>query len=214
MRMFLLLGLALFVNSAFADTPSASEMSSCERQEFALQKKSKRSSDAWNEAYCKCKAKSKFFGSVVDDYVSCMKERETAGYQREQERLAAMRAEAEQRRAQQKAAQEEEARKQRERAAKENEEREVRLAAQRAESERRDAEVLATEEAKKKACGKDYRKVRVGMTLSRVEQCFAKFRLMSQINRADGVMSIYEYGGGYVHVIDGRVVAWIAPPRY
>lgn len=77
------------------------------------------------------------------------------------------------------------------------------------------AEELATEEKaeaeKKRVCGADYRKVRIGMDFARVKQCLGEFRLVSEINRTDGVVSVYERGGGLVYVMNGRVTAWHAP---
>lgn len=64
------------------------------------------------------------------------------------------------------------------------------------------------EDALKKECGDDYKKVRVGMAFSRIQKCVGKFKLTSQINRADGIVSTYENPKGYVHVIDGMVVSW------
>lgn len=62
--------------------------------------------------------------------------------------------------------------------------------------------------AKKQVCGDDYGAPKIGMTLGRAQQCVSKFRLTSQVNRADGVVSMYNGGGFYLHVMDGRIVAW------
>lgn len=78
------------------------------------------------------------------------------------------------------------------------------------EQERQIAYEAKQEAARKRICGKDYKSVRVGMSFARIKQCTGTFRLTSQINRSDGVVSIYERNGGYVHVMDGRVVAWRA----
>lgn len=93
--------------------------------------------------------------------------------------------------------------------------------AERQERERKEAAAEKVKEAKIKAlkaeCGKDYHKVRVGMTLKRVEHCTGKFTLSSQLNRSDGVASVYRhcakygYSCGYLVVMDGKIIAWQAP---
>lgn len=66
----------------------------------------------------------------------------------------------------------------------------------------------AREQAIKGKCGVDYRQPRIGMALARAQQCVGKFTLKSQINRADGVVSIYTNGYTYINVMDDRVVSW------
>jgi hypothetical protein len=89
---------------------------------------------------------------------------------------------------------------------------------------RQDAEDLKKENARREKCGNDLRQIRVGITLDRLKQCwrdFGRFRLSGQVNRADGVMSIYELpsyiagsdmvyaiGVSAIYVIDGKVVGW------
>jgi len=78
-------------------------------------------------------------------------------------------------------------------------------------------------EALKKECGDDYGKVRVGMSLDRVKQCwrhFGIFRLTSEVNRDDGVLSVYSmpvddkgslafaFGVSAIYVMHGKVVGW------
>jgi membrane protein involved in colicin uptake len=73
------------------------------------------------------------------------------------------------------------------------------------------AEIKAAEasEAKKKAaCGTDYRNLQIGMQITRAQQCVASFKMTSQINRADGVISTYQSGRLYAHVMDGKIVSW------
>lgn len=74
-----------------------------------------------------------------------------------------------------------------------------------------DREAAAKEAAMQKLCGADYKQVRVGMTFARVQQCVGEFELVSQISRADGVVSTYRRRNGHVYVMDGKVIAWQAP---
>lgn len=71
-------------------------------------------------------------------------------------------------------------------------------------------EKLAAEQtkAKKERCGNDYGIPRIGMTLSRAQECAGTFKLKGQINRADGIVSTYTGSGKYLHVMDNRVVSW------
>lgn len=62
--------------------------------------------------------------------------------------------------------------------------------------------------SKKEICGADFGSPKIGMTFERAQQCVSKFRLSSQINRSDGVISMYSGGGFYINVMDGRIVAW------
>ncbi|MFP5473081.1 MAG: hypothetical protein ACLGJD_05525 [Gammaproteobacteria bacterium] len=66
----------------------------------------------------------------------------------------------------------------------------------------------ASKSAMQSKCGDDYKAPRIGMNIDRVRECVTSVRLTSQINRADGIVSTYEGGGAYFHVMDGRVVAW------
>jgi hypothetical protein len=91
-------------------------------------------------------------------------------------------------------------------------------------SEKRKAEFQAQgNTAERIECRDDDRKLRVGMTLDRVKQCwphFGLFRLTGEINRADGIVSIYEMpmddkgslayaiGVGTIYVMGGEVIAW------
>lgn len=66
----------------------------------------------------------------------------------------------------------------------------------------------AVTSAQKQQCGDDYKTPRIGMTIDRVKECVTSVKLTAQINRADGIVSTYQGGGAYFHVMDGRVVSW------
>lgn len=66
----------------------------------------------------------------------------------------------------------------------------------------------AREQIVKGRCGADYKNPKIGMTIARAQDCVAKFRLTSELNRADGVISTYEAGNMYLHVMDGYIVSW------
>jgi flagellar biosynthesis GTPase FlhF len=61
---------------------------------------------------------------------------------------------------------------------------------------------------KKAACGDDYKNMRIGMALTRAQECVGKLKLTAQVNRADAVVSTYQGSGMLVNVINGKVVAW------
>lgn len=60
----------------------------------------------------------------------------------------------------------------------------------------------------KARCGDDYKTPRIGMTVDRIRDCVAPVKLTSQINRADGVASVYVYGSLWANVMGGKVIAW------
>ena len=62
--------------------------------------------------------------------------------------------------------------------------------------------------ALKEYCGVDYKNPTIGMKLDRVKECVAPVKLVSQINREDGVVSTYQYGSLFIHTMSGNVVAW------
>ena len=62
--------------------------------------------------------------------------------------------------------------------------------------------------AKKERCGTDYGAPRIGMTIERAQDCVGNFKLVSQLNRADGVVSTYSSGRVHLHVMNGKVGAW------
>lgn len=70
------------------------------------------------------------------------------------------------------------------------------------------AKVAGEQKALQEVCGADYKALRVGMPLFRANQCYGKFVLRSQINRADGVVSTYWHGSTYAHVMNGLIVSW------
>ena len=71
-------------------------------------------------------------------------------------------------------------------------------------------------------CGNDYGKIRVGMRLDRLKKCWGRFhlfRLTGEVDRADGVVSIYEMrfmsdslvyavGVSAIYVMHHKVVGW------
>jgi hypothetical protein len=95
-------------------------------------------------------------------------------------------------------------------------------AAYEAELKRRDAESEAEDRAmraeerriskvtaqRKVACGDDYLNPQIGMTISRAKQCVGNFAVVSQTNRADGVVTTYRGTRTVLHVMEGRIVAW------
>lgn len=63
--------------------------------------------------------------------------------------------------------------------------------------------------ARKEKCGDDYKKPRIGMTMDRVRQCVSmSFKEYGQTNTDQGIVTTYRAPGGYLHVIDGKVVQW------
>lgn len=66
----------------------------------------------------------------------------------------------------------------------------------------------AAEAAARATCGDDFKSPRVGMSLERAKQCVGKFKMVAQINRADGVVTTYRGNAGTLHVMQGVVVAW------
>lgn len=75
--------------------------------------------------------------------------------------------------------------------------------------ERADQRRIAAEtKSRKDACGDDYGTPKIGMTIDRAQQCVGKFKLVSQLNRPDGVVSTYRTGSTVIHVMGGRIVAW------
>lgn len=70
------------------------------------------------------------------------------------------------------------------------------------------AKAVAEQKTLQQVCGNDYKALRVGMPLFRANQCYGKFVLRGQINRADGVISTYVHGGTYANVMNGLIVSW------
>lgn len=75
---------------------------------------------------------------------------------------------------------------------------------ERAAKKKRDADVAEL----KAKCGGDYKTPSIGMTIGRVQECVGPLKLSGQMNRPDGVASVYNYGPLWVNVMSGRVVAW------
>lgn len=62
--------------------------------------------------------------------------------------------------------------------------------------------------AMKARCGNDYKNPSIGMKIERVQECIAPVKMVSQLNRTDGVVSSYQSGSYWFNVMSGRVVAW------
>lgn len=60
----------------------------------------------------------------------------------------------------------------------------------------------------KAKCGDDYKNPHIGMPIDRVRACVTAVKMTAQLSRADGVVTTYEGGGAYFHIMDGRVVSW------
>lgn len=92
------------------------------------------------------------------------------------------------------------------------EERQLAIDSERREEEKRDAlqaKAAAGRQATLKSeCGKDYKAITIGMPIQRAQRCVANLKLIGQINRADGVVSTYQAGRIYAHVMDGKIVSW------
>lgn len=129
--------------------------------------------------------------------------------------LAAIR-EAEKKRAEEQRLQNEESRRRREiESAKQEADRKARLEAVQREQEaidraadRAQRKAVADREKQKQVCGIDFGTPRIGMTLGRAQQCVGKFKLTSEINRADGIVSTYQTRSMYIHVMSGQIVSW------
>jgi hypothetical protein len=78
----------------------------------------------------------------------------------------------------------------------------------RAVADRADRTAQKKQDVLKAKCGDDYKNPQIGMTLARVKECVAPVKLVSQVNRADGVASMYQYGALWLNVMQGHVVAW------
>jgi len=61
---------------------------------------------------------------------------------------------------------------------------------------------------RRKLCGSDYAKPQVGMTLVRWQECVGDVVQTGQVNRRDGVASVYRSGPVELAVMGGKVVAW------
>ncbi|MFG6462292.1 hypothetical protein ACG04Q_11990 [Roseateles sp. DXS20W] len=72
----------------------------------------------------------------------------------------------------------------------------------------RERQAEAQERVARKVCGADYGMPKVGMSLARARSCLGDSRLVGQVNRADGVASVYATDSLQLVVMDGKVVAW------
>lgn len=67
--------------------------------------------------------------------------------------------------------------------------------------------------AKKRKCGKDYNALRVGMKLSRIEQCYEEPAFVTETTSAGGTVETYRGTFYFIHVQDGRVVGYTRRTR-
>lgn len=67
---------------------------------------------------------------------------------------------------------------------------------------------MAAAAEKKAKCGEDYKRPRIGMSIDRVKECVTSVKMTGQLNRADGVITTYEGGNAYFHVMASRIVSW------
>jgi len=82
-------------------------------------------------------------------------------------------------------------------------------AAQEAAEAAADRHAAKLEADRKAKCNDDYKKPRVGMTIERVKECVSTaFKVAGQTNTGQGVVTTYRAPGGYLNVIDGKVVQW------
>lgn len=75
-----------------------------------------------------------------------------------------------------------------------------------AEADEREAQ--RQDKVRRKVCGADYAKPAIGMHIERLRSCVGDLTLVSQVNRADGVASVYSAGRLQLVVIGGKVAAW------
>lgn len=64
------------------------------------------------------------------------------------------------------------------------------------------------EVAKKKQCGKDYRVLRIGMTVERFEQCNESLSYVTDTIASTGVTESYRSTFYYIHVRGGKIVSY------
>lgn len=64
------------------------------------------------------------------------------------------------------------------------------------------------EAAQKKKCGKDFGKLRVGMTLERYEECTDGVIFMTETVSKGAVVETYRSTFYYIHATNGRIVAY------
>lgn len=72
-----------------------------------------------------------------------------------------------------------------------------------------EAELAAAQAARKKRCGDDYKKPRMGMSMERVHECVSQsFRLTARSQTTHGEVLTFQAPGGYIHAMDGKVIGW------
>jgi len=72
----------------------------------------------------------------------------------------------------------------------------------------REKRAVTAANAIKAKCGDDYKSPKIGMSIDRVRACVTPVKMTAQLSRTDGVVTTYEGGGAYFHVMDGRVLGW------
>lgn len=78
-----------------------------------------------------------------------------------------------------------------------------------ADANAREARYQAELEDRKRHCGGELDRPRIGMSQAMLLECVPYLRLMSETNRSDGVLAIFMQPTGMrVYVIDGRVASW------
>ena len=71
-----------------------------------------------------------------------------------------------------------------------------------------DRRANAAHAAQTATCGADYKAPRIGMHIDRVRACVTPVKVTAQLSRMDGVVTTYEGGNAYFHVMEGRVLSW------
>jgi hypothetical protein len=66
----------------------------------------------------------------------------------------------------------------------------------------------AKEADRKTRCLDDYKNPKIGMPITRWQDCITAMRVTGQVNKADGVATQYVGGGYWANVMNGLVVAW------
>jgi len=68
--------------------------------------------------------------------------------------------------------------------------------------------IVKSERYMNDVCGDDYQNIKVGMKLSRVQQCYGEVFLRGQVKTKNGIVDQYGRGGLWLYVKKGRVIAW------
>jgi hypothetical protein len=62
--------------------------------------------------------------------------------------------------------------------------------------------------AQKRKCGKDYRTIRIGMTIERLDECTAGASYVNETVTQDGVIETYRTRSSYVNVKNGKIISY------